>query len=552
MHARWAKFVATCCSNGSGLVWAALGSWVVSLCVTWALATPVPRVHDEFAYLLGADTYASGRLCNSPHPHWQHFESFHILSQPNYLPKYPALQSLALAAGQLLGHPILGVHLSTALLSASLLWMLCCWLPKRYVWLCWLISVLHPGVQIKWGHSYMGGTLAMLGSCLLLGALGRVIQASSLSNKADAAGPPQWQIKLTAIDSLLAALGILILANSRPFEGAVLTSVTCLSAVWVYKNQQTERRTDSIRFRQSIPAIVLLILGAGAMMFNNSVVTGKVTQLPYQLYELQYGKTPLFLWQSPKFDSSIPTIDQLPQPQYRHAVFQRYYDAEDTEIREKFSSLIGIARTKLIAIAGVIHFFCGGTEFLIIACLPWLINQARYRLIMAILAPTLLAAAATPWTWTHYAAPAAPFLLVLTIAAVVKVIDLVWNLSRSSRLLLSVGLVTVFCNHAATLTYKEIQIEAIPWPKQRQDICQLLNQQPGRDLVFVNYSSEHNPHHEWVYNAACIDLADVVWARRMTSEQDQRLVDYFSDRNVWQVDADAAHPKLIPINLQQR
>lgn len=252
----------------------------IAIAVTCLLTgLPVPRVHDEFAYLLTGDTFASGRLTNPTHPLWRHFESFQIIQHPTYQGKYPPAQGLFLALGMILGHPIIGVWISVALMIVAVFWALLALLRVRWAFFGTLLMTLQLGTIGYWAQSYWGGAVAAGAGALLFGTGARIVTGDARTSH-----------------GVLGGIGLAFLANSRPLEGFVFTLVV---SGWVVVSLVKSRGSSSPRpvAPAAVIALALAIGAAGvvAMGVYNHAVTGEATTLPYVVHEQTYPSVPVWL-----------------------------------------------------------------------------------------------------------------------------------------------------------------------------------------------------------------------------------------------------------------
>lgn len=490
---------------------AVLGAFVVGFVGAALLSVvrgrPLPAVHDEFAYLLAAETFASGRLTNPTHPFWNHFETFHVIHQPTYQAKYPPGQSLVLSLGSLFGEPAVGLWISSGLLAATLLLALFSWLPRHWAILVAVVGTPHLVWFSYWGTTYWGGAVGAAGGALSMAGVG--LSRGRFGPKT------RWA-------PVLVAAGFGILALTRPFEGVLFAGALGLGEV----GRLVHRRRGLLRpfdLRPVLASVVVLTMALVWFGYFNARVTGSAVTMPYQVHQQEYAATP-----------SLITGGSGVLPEYRHEVMERYWREWGLERHEQFRERRGDPLFQLARAAFVLIFLFGPGLVMMTGALSALARTLRWVLTPALsLVVVLFAVLLTKGAYPHYAAPATASGLILAGAGLVGF--------RSRARWKGVPDITL----VALLTWclvpglqALVSDEARQFAERRAEVASVLRESPEPDLVLVAYGPFHNVHREWVYNAADIDAAPIVWARSMGLERDRELVSYFGDRVVWCLEVD--------------
>ena len=233
---------------------------------------PLPFVPDDFSFLLGADTFAHGRLTNSTPVMWVHFETIHVDMVPTYMSMYFPGQALLLAAGKvLLGNPWFGVLVSGALMCAALCWMLQAWLPPGWALLGAAIAVLRLALFTYWMNSYTGGGfIAALGGALVLGALPRLRKTSRFRY------------------GFLMAFGITLLILTRPYEGMLLClPVAVVLGRWVVKGKK--RPSPQVLIRRAALPLAFVAACMAWLGYYDYRAFGNPLTLPYTINRATYA-----------------------------------------------------------------------------------------------------------------------------------------------------------------------------------------------------------------------------------------------------------------------
>ena len=489
-----------------------------------------PIVHDEFAYLLSADTFAHGRLTNPTHPMWEHFQTSGVMQKPTYQCYAQPAQGMILAFGKaMFGHPFWGVWLSVGLMCASITWMLQSWLPPGWALMGGVLAVLRFGVFGYWANSYWGGAAGAIGGALVLGALPRIKQSQRLSQ------------------ALLMGLGIAILANNRPYEGFVFCLPIAIALIkWIFGKQGPSFR---IKLAHVVtPLVFILVVTVGGLGYYFWRVTGSPFRMPYQVERQDYGVSPYMVWQGLRSD-----------PAYQHNVFRERYIEGEVAAYRILRSPVGIAMKAYWAwefyLGPLLNLPLLAVVFTFPYGFSWKDVSPGVRFLLVESVVFLAGLAQEVFYSPHYSSPATGLVLLWVLIAMRRLAN--WDALRKRRGVFfsrSIAIVAVVMftlrAFAAPLHIPIQNFYIFAWHQQavhsfgRAAIQSELEQMPGRQLVIVRYASDHDLFFDWVHNDAEIDSAKVVWANELGGANDEQLIRYFNGRRVFLLEADKEPPKL--------
>ena len=487
------------------------------------LGVPLPHYHDEFSYLLAADTFAHGRLTNPPHPMWVHFETFHVIWHPTYMSMYPPGQGLILALGEVLGNPWIGQLLASALMCATICWMLQGWIPPRWALLGGVLAVARLGLLSYFTNGYWSACLPAVGGALVLGAL------------------PRIQHGTRRIHAMCMAVGLFILANTRPYEGFLLSSGVGLALLaWMLGRNGPPARVSLARI--VLPLLLTLAPLAAWTGYYYYRVTGNPFRMTYDVNREMYAMGRYFIWQKP-----------WPQKSYHHAKMQAQYERELREATE-YKTLRGFIRR----CRGKLYYFwqvylVPPLPFVLIA-LPCAARDRRLRVPWLIGGIFVLGLAVEVWFLPHYFAPATALLYLFLMQCVRHLRRFQWSGHPVGlalvRAVAVVYVATVVLRLGMAVAHVHPEKEWQHGDMERAGIAKELDALPGKDVVLVRYARDFDLDREWVFNGANVDKQKIVWARDMGAEKNQELLDYYHGRMFWMVEADGG-AKLTPYAEQR-
>jgi hypothetical protein len=321
--------------------------------------------------------------------------------------------------------------------------------------------------------------------------------------------------------------GVFLLANSRPFEGAVAAIPAALLVAIALRRQWR-------RWWPAAGALTLaLAAGAFATAAYNRAVTGDPLQLPYQLHIAKSG-----------MDAASPYVAPPPPVRYSSPVLASHLGKDFRRPRTW-----GAALAKGGSSFARMTYFVGGLPLLVffVLALCRLPRERRHTpwKVFALLCCVLPAAlhSVTAWWGPHYSAAATGPVLLLALLGMREASAMPWRGRRLGPWLAA----------AAIFVRVPLTVAELPAFRTHPDASSHFVRQLERSFAtsgrrgLVVVDDRLRADSEWVFNRADLDSAPLLWIQDLGPTVTREVAAAYAPREVYRLvpGANGAPPRLV-------
>ena len=296
------------------------------------------------------------------------------------------------------------------------------------------------------------------------------------------------------------ALGLLLLANSRPFEGALISLPICCYTLWILLRERTKAGVW-------LPGMAVLFAGAAV---HRILLSSRYRDIS-PFHGQPIGGNGVFARPLCLANRMTPFITSSPISLFTTGTMRR---CRTWEQRRRLAFL---RKWSVKAIYQWLFFVFPALSLALIGLIPTL-RARRFRVLMYTLAFACCGFVSETWLQAHYVAVASGivYLILLNGLRWMRVSarhHVVWlKLLRGT-------LASIVCMFFVRLLVVPGNTFPPNWASQTadipgfRDITRIMEAKPGKQLVIVRYRPDHFWGYSWINNGYDIPTEHVIWAR---------------------------------------